>query len=76
MNLNKVLLVTVMALGATAGVQAKSHCHHKAPRIVQPFVQLITFPFKAGAYLIKEVALPVVQIPVDFVKYSFSTEQE
>ena len=68
MKFNKSVLFAVIALGIGASlIDARPEA--KTPKIVKPFVNLATSPFKAGAYLMKEVVLPIAQIPVDLVKH-------
>jgi hypothetical protein len=69
MNLSKSLLV-LLALGFCATLmQAKHDEKAKAPK--KPLVQVLSLPFEAAAFVVEEVALPVIKLPVSLINHTF-----
>ncbi len=74
MNFNKLLLASVVTLGLVGSAVAKP-VKNQQRNSGQSFANLISFPFKAVSFAVREVALPIVELPIKVAQKAFGSNQ-
>ena len=75
MNFPKLFILAITAFGLASTLAQAKCCDHKHARnLAEPIVQIATFPFKAGSFVLREVALPIIELPINLAKKAFDKQ--